>query len=83
MPSTSPASQSRFFDDGKRRASLEGLGEQGGRRTGEGEARKGSAGAGVGVDVKEGEKGMGSMAGAKTKSSNPIGSASAFAWMNK
>ena len=82
LPSTSPGGQSRFFDDGKRRASLEGMGEQGGKRAGEVEARKG--GAGANVDGKEGEKGMvGSLAGAKTKSSNPIGSASAFAWMNK
>lgn len=81
LPSTSPASQSRFFDDGKRRASLEGMGEQGGRRAGEGETRKSSAGANI--DGKEGDKGMGSVAGAKTRSNNPIGSASAFAWMNK
>jgi hypothetical protein len=79
LPSTSPASQSRFFDDGKRRASLEGIGEQGGKRAGEGEVKKGNGG----VDGKEGEKGMGSVAGAKTRTSNPIGSASAFAWMNK
>jgi len=85
LPSTSPAGQSRFFDDGKRRASLEGVGEHGGKRVGEGEGRKGSTGAGTGagVDGKESEKGMGSVVGVKTRSSNPIGSASAFAWMNK
>jgi len=89
LPSTSPGGHSRFFDDGKRRASLEGVGEQSGKKVGEGEARKGSSGAGAGagasasVDGKEGEKGMGSVVGAKTRSSNPIGSASAFAWMNK
>ena len=66
---------------------MEGVGEQSGKKVGEGEARKGSSGAGAGasasVDGKEGEKGMGSVVGAKTRSSNPIGSASAFAWMNK
>jgi len=87
LPSNSPASQSRFFDDGKRRASLEGMGEQGGRKTGESEARKSSTGASTSasasVDGKDSEKGMGSVTGTKTRSNNPIGSASAFAWMNK
>lgn len=78
--------QSRFFDEGKRRGSLEeqGLKRVGSGVVGSGEGRKGSAGVGAGAgDGKENEKGVVSAVAGKTRPSNPIGSASAFAWMNK
>ena len=79
--SPSPASsQSRFFDDGKRRSSFEGAAppEPLKQTASTGDAK--STASSTSASVKE--NGAAS-AGGKTRPSNPIGSASAFAWMNK
>lgn len=74
--------QSRFFDDGKRRSSLEGgSGSEPLKRVvSTSDAKSTTSSTTTSGSVKE--NGSASADG-KTRSSNPIGSASAFAWMNK
>ena len=79
--SPSPASsQSRFFDDGKRRSSFEGgaLPDALNRTASTSDAK--STASSTTASVKENGS---AVPGGKTRPSNPIGSASAFAWMNK